>query len=195
TAFADADRPRPRRGDGLPPTANRCLGRWADPRQSRPAGHRQEGDRGEAADQRSRQSNGASGLCQPFLHRARSGDRRIDRHERSDVAMGWRRSAVAALALIIAVPARAQAPEIALPVLVPLTGFVALEGTSQRNGALLAMSQIRDVRLKPDVLDTAATPEAAVNAWTRAVGEPPPVAVIGPILGTQMLALLPLAEE
>ena len=28
--------------------------------------------------------------------------------------MGWRRSAVAALALIIAVPARAQAPEIAM---------------------------------------------------------------------------------
>ena len=109
--------------------------------------------------------------------------------------MGWRRSAVAALALIVATPARAQAPEIALPVLVPLTGFVALEGTSQRNGALLAISQIRDVRLKPDVLDTAATPEAAVNAWTRAVGEPPPVAAIGPILGTQMLALLPLAKE
>jgi branched-chain amino acid transport system substrate-binding protein len=111
--------------------------------------------------------------------------------------MGRWRSAVAACALIAAVPARAQAPapEIALPVLVPLTGFVALEGTSQRNGALLAIGQIRDVRLKADVLDTAATPEAAVNAWTRAVGDPPPLAVVGPILGTQMLALLPLAKE
>ena len=109
--------------------------------------------------------------------------------------MGWRRGAIAALAFVIATPALAQAPEVALPVLVPLTGFVALEGTSQRNGALLAMSQIRDIRLKPDVLDTAATPEAAVNAWTRAVGNPPPTAVVGPILGTQMLALLPLAKE
>jgi branched-chain amino acid transport system substrate-binding protein len=45
------------------------------------------------------------------------------------------------------------------------------------------------------VLDTASTPEAAVNAWARAVGEPPPLAVVGPILGTQMLALLPLARE
>jgi branched-chain amino acid transport system substrate-binding protein len=109
--------------------------------------------------------------------------------------MGWRRSAVAALALLPAAPAPAQTPEVRLPVLVPLTGFVALEGTSQRNGALLAVGQIRDVALKPEVLDTAATPEAAVNAWTRAVGTPPPPAVIGPILGTEMLALLPLAKE
>ncbi|MBN9091463.1 MAG: ABC transporter substrate-binding protein [Reyranella sp.] len=106
--------------------------------------------------------------------------------------MGWRRSAVA-LALA-AFATTAQAQEVRLPVLVPLTGFVALEGTSQRNGALLAASQMRDL-LKPDVLDTAATPEAAVNAWARAVGDPPPLAVVGPILGTQMLALLPLARE
>ncbi len=78
--------------------------------------------------------------------------------------------------------------------LVPLTGFVALEGTSQRNGALLAASQ--DARMKPEVLDTAATPEAAVTAWERSVGRgKPPSAVVGPILGTQMLALLPLAQE
>ncbi len=109
--------------------------------------------------------------------------------------MGWRRSAVVASALLLAAPVGAQSPEIRLPVLVPLTGFVALEGTSQRNGALLAVSQIRAVALKPEVLDTAATPEAAVTAWARAVGSPPPPAVIGPILGTQMLALLPLAKE
>ncbi len=71
--------------------------------------------------------------------------------------MGWRRSAVAASALLLAVPASAQSPEIRLPVLVPLTGFVALEGTSQRNGALLAMSQIHEVTLKSEVLDTAAS--------------------------------------
>jgi branched-chain amino acid transport system substrate-binding protein len=88
--------------------------------------------------------------------------------------MGWRRGAVA-LALC-AFATSVQAQEVRLPVLVPLTGFVALEGTSQRNGALLAASQLREVMLKPEVLDTAATPEAAVNAWARAVGTPPPVA-------------------
>jgi branched-chain amino acid transport system substrate-binding protein len=107
--------------------------------------------------------------------------------------MGWRRGAVALALCVCAATARAQ--DVRLPVLVPLTGFVALEGTSQKNGALLAASQSHDVVFQPDVLDTASTPEAAVNAWARAVGDPPPLAVIGPILGTQMLALLPLAKE
>jgi branched-chain amino acid transport system substrate-binding protein len=108
--------------------------------------------------------------------------------------MGRRRSTVAALAAaLLAAPAAAQ--DVRLPVLVPLTGFVALEGTSQKNGALLAAAQVRGVILKPDVLDTQSTPEAAVTAWERAVGNPPPPAAIGPILGTQMLALLPLAQE
>ncbi|CAN5862270.1 branched-chain amino acid ABC transporter substrate-binding protein [soil metagenome] len=112
--------------------------------------------------------------------------------------MGRRRGAVAAaLAAAIscagAEPAAAQ--DLRLPVLVPLTGFVALEGTSQKNGALLAASQLRDVVLKPEVLDTQATPEAAVTAWERVMGGASMPAVVGPILGTQMLALLPLAQE
>lgn len=108
--------------------------------------------------------------------------------------MGWRRGTVAAVfAASIACSAAAQ--ELRLPVLVPLTGFVALEGTSQRNGALLGIAGTRDVTLKADVLDTQATPEAAVTAWERALGGPAPIAAVGPILGTQMLALLPLAQE
>ena len=117
--------------------------------------------------------------------------------------MGRRRRTVAPTALIVAallaapaaVPLSAWAQDVRLPVLVPLTGFVALEGTSQKNGALLAASQIKDVGFKPDVLDTQATPEAAVTAWERVMGGAPSPAVVGPILGTQMLALLPLAQE
>ncbi|MBI3199088.1 MAG: ABC transporter substrate-binding protein [Rhodospirillales bacterium] len=109
--------------------------------------------------------------------------------------MGRRRSAVAAAALAVLVAGSAAAQDLRLPVLVPLTGFVALEGTSQRNGALLAAGQLRDVTLRPEVLDTAATPEAAVTAWERAMGGVLPPATVGPILGTQMLALLPLAQE
>ena len=111
--------------------------------------------------------------------------------------MGWRRRAVAAalMSFALAAPAAAQKADVSLPVLVPLTGFVALEGTSQRNGAILAERQFRDVKIETRVLDTQATPEAAVTAWERAVGRPPPPAVVGPILGTQMLALMPLAQR
>ena len=110
--------------------------------------------------------------------------------------MGRRRRAVAAalMSFALAAPAAAQKADVSLPVLVPLTGFVALEGTSQRNGAILAERQLRDVKIETRVLDTQATPEAAVTAWERAVGRPPPLAVVGPILGTQMLALMPLAQ-
>lgn len=111
--------------------------------------------------------------------------------------MGRRRRAVAAalMSFALAAPAAAQKADVSLPVLVPLTGFVALEGTSQRNGAILAERQFRDVKIETRVLDTQATPEAAVTAWERAVGRPPPPAVVGPILGTQMLALMPLAQR
>jgi branched-chain amino acid transport system substrate-binding protein len=93
-------------------------------------------------------------------------------------------------------PARAQSQGVRLPVLVPLTGFLSLEGTSQRNGALLAVRELAPkVVLQPEVIDTTASPEGAVTAWQRALRDGVPPAVVGPILGTQMLALLPLAAE
>ncbi|TWT05632.1 ABC transporter substrate-binding protein [Reyranella sp. CPCC 100927] len=97
---------------------------------------------------------------------------------------------------------RAQAaPAFRLPLLVPLTGFIALEGKSQRDGALLALRDV-GVKFVVDVIDTGSSPEGAATAWQRAFrdttvrdGVRPPVAAMGPILGTQMLAVLPLAAE
>lgn len=85
----------------------------------------------------------------------------------------------------------AEVPRIA--VLVPITGFLSLEGTAQRNGAVMALEA--DGSFDYEVSDTGTSPEVAVNAMTRAVGDTHLAAVIGPILGTQMLAMLPLAEE
>ncbi len=101
---------------------------------------------------------------------------------------------IAALALagstvLAAAPAMAE-PNI--PVLVPITGFLSLEGTSQRNGAELAL---RDSGVGFRVDDTATSPEVAVNAFERAMDEGDVVAVVAPMLGTQMLALVSLADE
>ena len=113
-----------------------------------------------------------------------------------------RRLLLASAATLAAPPiVRAQAvPSFRLPILLPLTGFAALEGKSQREGALLAIRDVAaTVRFVPEVLDTTTAPEAAVTAWHRALrdgardGAAAPVAVLGPILGTQMLALLPEA--
>ncbi len=91
--------------------------------------------------------------------------------------------------------ARADTPHI--PVLVPVTGFLSLEGTSQRNGAVMALEEAiaGKTPVSYEVSDTGTSPEVAVNAMERALLEEHTAAVVGPILGTQMLAMLPLAED
>lgn len=90
----------------------------------------------------------------------------------------------------------ARAGEASVPVLVPLTGFLSLEGTSQRNGAVLALQQTpAGVAIASDIVDTGTSPEAAVTALERAAGRGTVGAVAASMLGTQMLAMLPLAEE
>jgi branched-chain amino acid transport system substrate-binding protein len=98
-------------------------------------------------------------------------------------------------ALATATAARA---ELVLPILVPLTGALALEGTSQRNGALLALEQHKAAGGAPVralVLDTGSNPQTASQAFARALAEPGLVAALGPIDGNSMLALLPMADE
>ncbi|MHA1565939.1 MAG: ABC transporter substrate-binding protein [Alphaproteobacteria bacterium] len=91
----------------------------------------------------------------------------------------------------------AHAQTAQIPVLVPLTGFLSLEGTSQRNGAALALEEAaaRGLAIEFDVSDTGTDPATAINAFIRATGQDNVVAMVAPMLGTQMLALLPLAEE
>lgn len=98
------------------------------------------------------------------------------------------------LALSIVAAGAAAAEPVRLPVLVPVTGFLALEGASQRNGALLALKTAPELAAA-DVQDTATAPETAVNAFEKVLSAGPVPAVVAPMLGTQMLALMPLAAE
>ncbi len=92
--------------------------------------------------------------------------------------------------------AAAQAVEINLPVLVPITGFLSLEGTSQRNGALLAIKNApASVKVTSEVTDTGVSPEGATTALERALSRGKVSAVAASMLGTQMLAMLPVALE
>ena len=102
---------------------------------------------------------------------------------------------LAALMLPVASAARAAAtPDI--PVLVPVTGFLAAEGGSQRNGALLALrNPPGGVQPRFAVTDTGVSPEGAVNALERALSDGTTTAVVASMLGTQMLAMLPVALE
>ena len=90
----------------------------------------------------------------------------------------------------------AQPAELNLPILVPITGFLSLEGTSQRNGALLAVKNApASVKITSEVTDTGASPEGATTALERALSRGKVSAVAASMLGTQMLAMLPVALE
>src|SRR5882757_6089577 len=99
------------------------------------------------------------------------------------------------LAALLLAPVAARAEELAVPVLVPLTGFLSLEGQSQRNGALLALDHPQGgLTIRHPVADTGVSPEVAVNQLEKAL-EAKPVAIVASMLGTQMLAMLPIAAE
>ena len=97
--------------------------------------------------------------------------------------------------LLTAPPLAAAAQDVRIPVLVPLTGFLALEGTSQKNGALLALEHPPSgVTPHWEVADTQTSPELAVNALEKALDRPA-IAVVASMLGSQMLAMLPIGAE
>jgi len=97
--------------------------------------------------------------------------------------------------LLALVATNAAADPVRLPILVPVTGFLSLEGTSQRNGALLALKQAPAGLAAGEVVDTATAPENAVNALLRVLDAGPVAAIVAPMLGTQMLVLMPKAVE
>ncbi len=112
---------------------------------------------------------------------------------------GVRRFAAVCLAsavvLVSAAPAAAASAPVYVPVLVPLTGFLSLEGTSQRNGAMLALGLApTEAGVHAEVFDTGTSPEGAVTALERVIGRDDVVAIAASMLGTQMLAMRPLAE-
>jgi len=114
------------------------------------------------------------------------------------------RTAIVSAALSLGAASASTQERATFPILVPLTGALALEGQSQRNGALLAFAE-REAQQKVEltktlyahpVLDTASNPQIAVQAFERALGESPkPRVLMGPIDGNSMLALLPLADR
>ena len=112
--------------------------------------------------------------------------------------MSFRPATMALSISLLALPlmATAQSTEIYIPVLVPVTGFLALEGTSQRNGALLAIKNApASVKIRSETSDTGASPEGATTALERALARGKVTAVAASMLGPQMLAMLPIALE
>jgi branched-chain amino acid transport system substrate-binding protein len=101
-----------------------------------------------------------------------------------------------AIAMLIGSTSIAKAQDVKIPIIVPVTGPIALEGTSQRNGALLAIAHgANAIKVGGDVFDTGGAPEGGANALERTAGDKTVVAAVAPLFGTQVLPMIPVANE
>lgn len=100
-----------------------------------------------------------------------------------------------------AAPVHAQSkPKIALGVVVPLTGVLAPYGKPNLEAITLAVDEANKAggvdgrQIELVVEDTQASNTSAINALNKVL-QSKPVAIIGPGLGTQILAMMPLTEK
>ena len=102
---------------------------------------------------------------------------------------------VAGLALL-AGAASARAAEYYMPIVMPITGFLSVEGGSQRNGAIMAIENApAGVTVKHEVFDTGTSATGAASALDKALSSGDAVAAATSVFGTEMVAMLPVATE
>jgi branched-chain amino acid transport system substrate-binding protein len=104
---------------------------------------------------------------------------------------------IAAIALLFSSTAIAEeAIPLNVPVIVPITGLLALEGTSQLHGAMLAVAHAPSgLSITTDVVDSGTAAEGGANALERVASGKNVEFVVAPLFGTQVLAMLPVALE
>jgi branched-chain amino acid transport system substrate-binding protein len=93
-------------------------------------------------------------------------------------------------------PIAALAADVNIPIVMPITGFMSVEGGSQRNGALLALERApAGVKVTNEIYDTGTSATGAASALDKALSARPTVAAAVSVFGTEMLAMLPVAKE
>src|SRR5262245_53986725 len=100
-----------------------------------------------------------------------------------------------AIGALLVCAGSADAQTARLPIIVPITGPIALEGTSQRNGALLAIEHGGASKLEASVFDSGGAAEGGANGLERSAGDKSVIAAVAPMFGTQVLPMIPLADE
>src|SRR5882757_2563868 len=92
--------------------------------------------------------------------------------------------AVLAAALFLSCDASAEEVNLTVPIIVPITGLLALEGTSQLNGANLAIAHApAGLQIKSQTVDSGTTAEGGANALERVAGDKNIDFVVAPLFG------------
>ncbi|MFO1091282.1 MAG: ABC transporter substrate-binding protein [Hyphomicrobiales bacterium] len=82
-----------------------------------------------------------------------------------------------------------------LPIVMPITGFLSVEGGSQRNGAVMALETAKGLKIQYPVFDTGTSATGAASALDKALSGGSAIAVASSVFGTEMVAMKPVAEE
>ncbi|HXV25971.1 MAG TPA: ABC transporter substrate-binding protein [Alphaproteobacteria bacterium] len=96
---------------------------------------------------------------------------------------------------VLAAGTTAFAADYYLPIVMPITGFMSVEGGSQRNGAVMAFEDSKGISVDYPVFDTGTSAAGAATALDKALSSGEAVAAATSIFGTEMVAMMPVAEE
>jgi branched-chain amino acid transport system substrate-binding protein len=121
-----------------------------------------------------------SKLCGSSI--SRRGDRR------------WRHGCAAVLGLgaVAMSSGLAKSADAYLPIVMPITGFMSVEGGSQRNGAVMALEHARGGKtVDYPVFDTGTSATGAASALDKALSNGKPIAAAVSVFGTEMAAMMP----
>jgi branched-chain amino acid transport system substrate-binding protein len=90
----------------------------------------------------------------------------------------------------------ALALDVSIPIVMPITGFMSVEGGAQRNGALLALERApANVKVQSEIYDTGTSATGAAAALDKALTARPAIAAAISIFGTEVVAMMPVAKE
>jgi branched-chain amino acid transport system substrate-binding protein len=119
----------------------------------------------------------------------------IDRRNPLGLAIRLRPALLGLGVLIAAGPARADVSAY-LPIVVPITGFLSVEGGSQRNGAVMAAEHPpAGIKVVSPVFDTTTSATGAAEALDKALSQQQALAASASIFGTEMVAMVPVATD
>lgn len=90
----------------------------------------------------------------------------------------------------------AAAADAYFPIVMPITGFLSLEGGSQRNGAVMAFEHAPGGRTVDfPIYDTGTSATGAATALDKALSGQKALAGAASVFGTEMVAMMPIAAE
>jgi branched-chain amino acid transport system substrate-binding protein len=97
--------------------------------------------------------------------------------------------------LAAAIQARAE-DTVYLSIVMPVTGFMSVEGGSQRNGALMAAEKAPPgLKVESPVFDTGTSATGAASALDKALSSKSAIGPSTTVFGTEMVAMLPVSLE